>query len=540
MPIGNYYIGVGGTGARVAEALVHLCAAGLGPDELFLMLIDPDAGNGNLSRTTELVASYQRIHQQIGLWADGVDLFHTRIVTAPDNKIVWNIIGEQNQTLASFMALDSLDEPLKHLTELLFTEEDLREKLNEGFRGRPAIGAVVMAHPDESVPPWSSFWQEIGNVSRADEAKVFVVGSVFGGTGAAGIPTLGAGKVIRERAALDAEAGTSKIYLGSCLVLPYFTFPASEQSIPVEQRARLFVTPDDFPLATSSALYYYLTKKLAYDEVYLIGDSGSEEVGHFSAGAASQKNRAHYVELGAALSALDFFAHGTPQRKREPQYFISARNGVEVTWKDLPAARVDPEHVQAIVKYRLSSAALFFFAICKYGRKELSRLVNRREQPPAWFHEVFERVPTASSGSVKTDATRLDPRSADQDEMIKRLEAFGARLDADGAMIGGFLEWLREVTIDRHVSLLNMSAVLDAKSGKLLDPDPAQVYQLVDKNQQKVHFNTFVGKCLLDDGAVEAARSAPIAADKYFNLFAVAANRFTEKYLNVPRPDAKG
>ena len=38
----NYVIGIGGTGARVVEARVHCCAAGLGPEQLSLLIVDPD------------------------------------------------------------------------------------------------------------------------------------------------------------------------------------------------------------------------------------------------------------------------------------------------------------------------------------------------------------------------------------------------------------------------------------------------------------------------------------------------------------------
>ena len=59
----HYLIGIGGTGARVVEAVLHCCAAGFAPEgltDLTVFLVDPDEGNGNLSRTKTLVAQYQR------------------------------------------------------------------------------------------------------------------------------------------------------------------------------------------------------------------------------------------------------------------------------------------------------------------------------------------------------------------------------------------------------------------------------------------------------------------------------------------------
>lgn len=518
MAIRHYYIGVGGTGARVAEALVHLCAAGLGPDELFLMLIDPDAGNGNLSRTTELISKYQDIQKQISTRADGVRLFATRIVT-PD-PVVWTIFDQQNQTLAGFIQLSSLEasaKPLKNFAELLFTEGDLDEKLNEGFRGRPAIGAVVMAQPNTEVPPWNRFWEEIGKVNRADEAKVFVVGSIFGGTGAAGIPTLGAAAVLHDKASLDVERDKSKIYLGTCLVLPYFTF---DQNVPQEEKARLFVKAEDFPLATSAALYYYLTKQLAYDEMYLLGDSGGEVVGKFGAGAAGQKNRAHYVELGAALGALDFYARGEPAPARDKQYFITARNGENVSWDALPAARHTHlvGEVQATVRYRLTSTAMFFYSAATYGRETL--MAGAGAVRPTWFeHFVVKKG---------AEDQRLDPRNAGQQEMIQRLDAFGER----------FLSWLRDINADRSVSLLKMGALLD-ESGRLLHWKAAPVGQITGDGSSRLTFDKFVNDCLNDEALLKV-NAGSFAADRYFNLFSLAADRFTHRHLNVQRPQGQG
>ena len=62
--------------------------------------------------------------------------------------------------------------------------------LQEGFRGHPSIGSAVMAkmvdlQEDET---WREFRKNISNDDG--EAKVFLAGSIFGGTGASGFPTI--------------------------------------------------------------------------------------------------------------------------------------------------------------------------------------------------------------------------------------------------------------------------------------------------------------------------------------------------------------
>lgn len=61
--MGYYFISIGGSGAKVMESLIHLCAAGAMPNkrkqkDIYMMAIDPDRSNGNLTRSNKLLNSY--------------------------------------------------------------------------------------------------------------------------------------------------------------------------------------------------------------------------------------------------------------------------------------------------------------------------------------------------------------------------------------------------------------------------------------------------------------------------------------------------
>ena len=47
--MGYYAIGIGGTGAKCLESLIHLAAAGMMPDnsDLYILFVDPDEANGS-------------------------------------------------------------------------------------------------------------------------------------------------------------------------------------------------------------------------------------------------------------------------------------------------------------------------------------------------------------------------------------------------------------------------------------------------------------------------------------------------------------
>lgn len=105
----NVLIGIGGTGSRVIESVIHLCAAGLGPDTLHIFLIDPDQGNGNLTNTTTLIKNYTRLRKLFYESGSGNPCFKTEIIIPPEDKfLAWGIFDETSYTLAKYINHDNL------------------------------------------------------------------------------------------------------------------------------------------------------------------------------------------------------------------------------------------------------------------------------------------------------------------------------------------------------------------------------------------------------------------------------------------------
>ena len=67
--MGYYAIGIGGTGAKCLESLIHLAAAGMMPDgDLHLLFVDPDAANGSRARAGETISKlYVQCKEQLQL-----------------------------------------------------------------------------------------------------------------------------------------------------------------------------------------------------------------------------------------------------------------------------------------------------------------------------------------------------------------------------------------------------------------------------------------------------------------------------------------
>ena len=62
-----YIIAIGGTGAKFAEAVIHLAAIGIFSevDTIKILFVDPDESNGNLTRAKKTTASYQKCQSLI-------------------------------------------------------------------------------------------------------------------------------------------------------------------------------------------------------------------------------------------------------------------------------------------------------------------------------------------------------------------------------------------------------------------------------------------------------------------------------------------
>ncbi|HUC19886.1 MAG TPA: hypothetical protein VMR98_00105, partial [Candidatus Polarisedimenticolaceae bacterium] len=138
-----YVIGIGGTGAKCVESFIHLCAAGLMPDNksLFSLFVDPDGSNGSLKRAGQLLQNY---HDCKKLQLGSTDLFKNDLrIARPD---VWSPLQDKPQRLDQFFNYDTLHQSAAaHLFDVLFSPKEKQTSLEYGFRGHPSIGAAVMA-----------------------------------------------------------------------------------------------------------------------------------------------------------------------------------------------------------------------------------------------------------------------------------------------------------------------------------------------------------------------------------------------------------
>jgi hypothetical protein len=344
----NALISIGGTGAKVIEAISHLAAMGLFSNEIKIILCDPDRSNGNLQKTQETLNNYSEIKKSLRYFKNS-EIFSADLEIFTASGDTESTKSEQVWTPLLDPKLKKLDDIFvgmsresKRLYDLLFSEDEKRLPLNFGFRGHPALGATVLSKAllDEEDPFWNKFFEELAESSLSSgEFKVFIVGSIFGGTGASGFPTI-ATKIH------DKLKDKKGFILGGLLLLPYFKFdkPVNKEEIDKffeeikdddPEDPLLFTDSNEFERVAKTAIEYYDIKEYSdkFKSFYLLGDNKKKKH-QFSPGAGGQTNDANILEAFAGLAASDFYSSVNYPEKENFRLFAREDDN-SITWKDV-------------------------------------------------------------------------------------------------------------------------------------------------------------------------------------------------------------
>ena len=339
-------IGVGGTGAKVVESFIHLCGAGLGPQEdVTVAWIDQDVANGNTEQSRTALREYMLAHRVLRRAAghrvpDSMtcDLLRTGLTPLggdiESDNCLWVPHRDSDATLAKIIGYNLMEDSEKDLARVLFDsgEVELGMGLNEGYRGRPHIGSAAFLVSLRGSGSWDSLRRFIEEGNEQD-ARVFLCGSVFGGTGAAIFPTLA--RRLRD--------GKPRLRISGALMLPYFTFRS-----PDDDETANVVLSNQMLLQSRSALEYYdsllMSSTRVFDELYVLGWREPFVLPYHAAGARGQRNPPLVPELFGALAAAKFFRTPAATAPSGTEYHCIARSATEeLAWRDVPEV-VEREH----------------------------------------------------------------------------------------------------------------------------------------------------------------------------------------------------
>ena len=380
-------IGVGGTGAKVVESFIHLCGAGLGPaEDVTVAWIDQDVANGNTERARTTLQDYMLARRILRDNADhGIpasmtcDLLRTDLTPLggdiESDYCLWVPHRESNTTLAEIICYNLIKPvSVKNLARVLFAsgKTELDMELNEGYRGRPHVGSAAFLVSLKGNRSWELLRKNIEDAYEGD-ARVFLCGSVFGGTGAAIFPTLA--RRVRE----DGKQG---LRIGGALMLPYFTFRSPDD----DETANVALS-NQMLLQSRFALEYYdsLLGTRVFDELYLLGWREPFALPYHAAGARGQRNPPLVPELLAALAAARFFRTPAQDAPAATVYHCHARSvGDTFAWHDLPEVVEDERRVADVYASWLRFCALWCF---DYGKA--IRLGRARDIREPWRRRIL-------------------------------------------------------------------------------------------------------------------------------------------------------
>jgi hypothetical protein len=349
-----FVIAIGGTGMRCLEAFTHLCAVGmLDNQEIEVLTLDTDQTNGNKARTEQLIELYGRIKSyggQVGGTPNANTFFSAKLNL---HRFWTNYSGSGRETYRNISKLATGGEKEQEDNRLLsnlFLEKNTVQEFNlaHGYRAQTHLGSHLMYHGiieaardlldgrnvKTEQRDLETFLNKLEKAGA--DARVFVFGSVFGGTGASSIPVIPKAfqDFARIRSQNKSNIDLSKTKFGATLLTEYFTFKKPDAKQMATKENSVVADASFFPLNSQAALQFYQndpTVKHSYKRLYHIGwpveskplDKDKKEDQTIT-GGAEQKNPCHVTEMLCACAAFDFFTRQDGFDMAEAEYVYKA------------------------------------------------------------------------------------------------------------------------------------------------------------------------------------------------------------------------
>lgn len=291
---------IGGTGLRVMKSITMLLAAGMDAKGYTVVpiLIDPHMDLVEKLNLQNLIGEYQSVHNNI-VFSDGNNsnplkgFFETEIEDLVKRNGQQNDISEPIAPQSSFgqyLNIGKLksEDVNNLLIQTLFSQANLDNNLSVGFKGSPNVGTVVLGEMIKG----ANWYQAFCNKCQKDD-RIFIISSIFGGTGASGFPLLE--KKIRQS---TAHPNVMNALMGAVSVLPYFALqdPSTTNSD---------IDSANFLTKAKSALAYY-ENSIESDYLYYVGEQSIMQI--YPNDENKQEDTAHFIELVAATALFDFLS----------------------------------------------------------------------------------------------------------------------------------------------------------------------------------------------------------------------------------------
>jgi hypothetical protein len=346
-----FVIAIGGTGMRCLESFVHLCAMGMfDGQEIDILTLDTDQSNGNKARVENLIDLYNAVKTHGGD-KGGKPNVKTFFSAKLNLYKFFTDYGSSNYKQISRLS-EGTNEQIsnnKIISDLFLDGGTVQEfNLSHGYRAQTHLGSLLMYHAFvESARRMKTglnvqaqdlaldnFVTKISN--SGVHARVFIFGSIFGGTGASSIPVVpnALQEFLRIRSDGNQTIDPTKTKFSASLLTEYFIFNKPDDKQKDSKDDSVIADSSFFSLNSQAALQFYQndpTVQKVYRSLYHVGwpvekksldEAGSR--GKVITGGANQSNGCHVVELLCACAAYDFFNQKGDLDNEKANYYYRA------------------------------------------------------------------------------------------------------------------------------------------------------------------------------------------------------------------------
>lgn len=299
---------IGGTGIRVMKSITMLMASGMSTNGYTVVpvILDPHLDLEEKKNLHSLIESYEEIYRNsINNGTSTLNalngFFNSEMLT----------IGELNEQLNDTQQAAGNKEKFRsyineanlgadninnYFVQTLFSNKNLNNSLSVGFKGNPNVGTVVLGEMIEGAD-----WFKAFKTQCEKDDRVFIISSIFGGTGASGYPLLEK----KIRGSVDNPTVQNAI-MGAVTVLPYYGLkdPMTTGSD---------IDSANFYTKTKAALAYY-QNTVQSDYLYYAGEKTLRQV--YENDEKKQEDTANFIELVAASALFDFLKKEKPDKRQ--------------------------------------------------------------------------------------------------------------------------------------------------------------------------------------------------------------------------------
>lgn len=306
----NYIFFIGGSGARIYKSFLHCSASGIiQTEQVKVVLLDADVKNKASEECIELYRQYCIQRTLLNKYAvekkrrDVGNIFKSDIQMYV-KEVISPVCQKDSVYLEQIAQGDEMNE---QVMQWFYTETERKQDLKNGFYAHPNIGCVFFQTIENEY--FKQCLSDIqADLNNGENVQIVLIGSVFGGTGASGIPSVL--KLIYESVHKgDAHEKIDNLHCCGVLLTPYFKVQGS-----ADAKDKLIINDKDFYFNTIEALKYYRLysgKKQngqeMFHSIYIIGQKELDIVNSkYASGGEQQKNKAHIMEFYAAMAIGDF------------------------------------------------------------------------------------------------------------------------------------------------------------------------------------------------------------------------------------------